>query len=215
MTNFYSVDKWKSTDNIKCTKKFTKQHIDPLRSSNKIRESLQEKLWSLPHCASKNHPGQLYLCIRMHVMIKHNQATECCVTNGAEAIVVGWKSHFISEDKEALDILFVKLANPPKTIQLDGLPENVVPISKHTMSVTCDLPNDSIVKVSREQVPVLPNFAMTDYASQGRTRPLNVVDLNNCRTHQSMYCIPAFPEVPVLMVQSLCKDLIPEKYKVD
>jgi len=28
---------------------------------------------------------------------------------------------------------------------------------------------------------------MTDYASQGRTRPDNVVDLNSCRTHQSYY----------------------------
>ncbi|TFK51588.1 hypothetical protein OE88DRAFT_1630103, partial [Heliocybe sulcata] len=28
---------------------------------------------------------------------------------------------------------------------------------------------------------------MTDYASQGRTRPNNVVDLNNCHSHQSYY----------------------------
>ena len=119
-------------------------------------------------------------------MIKYNEATECCVTNGAEAVVVGWKSHLIAEDRETLDTLFVKLVNPPKNIQLDGLPQNVVPISKHAMCVPCDLPNDSVVRVSREQVPVLPNFAMTDYASQGRTRPYNVVDMNNCRSHQSM-----------------------------
>ena len=34
---------------------------------------------------------------------------------------------------------------------------------------------------------VLPNFAMTDYAAQGHTRPDNVVELNNCRNHQSYY----------------------------
>jgi hypothetical protein len=28
---------------------------------------------------------------------------------------------------------------------------------------------------------------MTDYSSQGKTRPHNPVDLNNCRTHQSYY----------------------------
>jgi hypothetical protein len=28
---------------------------------------------------------------------------------------------------------------------------------------------------------------MTDYSAQGKTRPHNVVDLNNCRTHQSYY----------------------------
>ena len=34
---------------------------------------------------------------------------------------------------------------------------------------------------------MLPNFAMTDYASQGKTRPDNVVDLTNCTSHQSYY----------------------------
>ncbi|KZW03465.1 hypothetical protein EXIGLDRAFT_587129, partial [Exidia glandulosa HHB12029] len=34
---------------------------------------------------------------------------------------------------------------------------------------------------------VLPNFAMTDYASQGKTRDVNVVDLNNLRSHQAYY----------------------------
>ena len=31
------------------------------------------------------------------------------------------------------------------------------------------------------------NFAMTDFASQGKTRPQNPVDLNNCRSHQAYY----------------------------
>jgi len=35
-------------------------------------------------------------------------------------------------------------------------------------------------------VPVLPNFAMTDYASQGRTRPYNVVD-RTCRIINQCY----------------------------
>jgi hypothetical protein len=53
MTTFYTADKWKSTENTKHIKKIVKHHIDPLRSSNTIPESLQEKLWSLPHSASK------------------------------------------------------------------------------------------------------------------------------------------------------------------
>ncbi|KAF8181577.1 hypothetical protein BJ912DRAFT_854550 [Pholiota molesta] len=43
------------------------------------------------------------------------------------------------------------------------------------------------IGVRRQQVLVLPNFAMTDYASQGKTRPFNVVDLNHCKNHQSCY----------------------------
>jgi len=111
----------------------------------------------------------------MPVMIKHNEATECCVTNGAEATVVGRKAHYITANKLALDTLFVKLINPPNTVQLDGLPENVVPLSKQTISIKCDMPNDDAMCVSGEQVSVLPNFAMTDFASQGRTHPFNVV----------------------------------------
>jgi hypothetical protein len=33
----------------------------------------------------------------------------------------------------------------------------------------------------------LLNFSMTDYTSQGKTRPKNPVDLSNCRSHQSYY----------------------------
>ncbi|KAK7022653.1 hypothetical protein R3P38DRAFT_2532685 [Favolaschia claudopus] len=43
------------------------------------------------------------------------------------------------------------------------------------------------VQISREQVLVLPNFAMTDYASQGKTRAWNVVDLHNCKDSLSYY----------------------------
>ena len=47
----------------------------------------------------------------MPVMIKYNEATECGVTNGAEATVVDWISSAIEgTDKEALDILFVLAA---------------------------------------------------------------------------------------------------------
>lgn len=34
---------------------------------------------------------------------------------------------------------------------------------------------------------MLPNFAMTDYALQGKTCPFNVVDLHKCKTHQLLY----------------------------
>ncbi|KAF8219038.1 hypothetical protein L208DRAFT_1213233, partial [Tricholoma matsutake] len=43
------------------------------------------------------------------------------------------------------------------------------------------------INISRSQVEVLPNFAMTDYTSQGKTRPFNVVDLSSARSHQSYY----------------------------
>ena len=86
-----------------------------------------------------------------------------------------------------LDTLFVKLDKPAKSVKIDGLPENVVPIVKSVKTVKCVFPSDLAEYVNRSQVWVLPNFSMTDYASQGKTRAFNPVDLSNCRNYQS-YC---------------------------
>jgi hypothetical protein len=134
-----------------------------------------------------HRPGMLQLCYGMPVMVKHNVATECCVTNGAEATIAGWKYSQISKDTPVLDVLFVKLTNPAVDVQLDGLPKNVVPITRSVVSTKCNLPNDQQVIINRDQVRIVPNFAMTDYGSQGRTRPDNVVELMSCKTHQSYY----------------------------
>ena len=82
-----------------------------------------------------------------------------------------------------LDTLFVKLEIPSKTVNIPSLPENVVPVEKRTITTHCLLPLDNIVQLSREQVHVL----LTDYTSQGCTRPYNTVELNVCITHQSYY----------------------------
>jgi len=48
---------------------------------------------------------------------------------------------------------------------------------------------DTAVQISRTQVEVLVKFSITDFASQGKTHPNNVVDLNNLLTHQSYYTV--------------------------
>ena len=152
-----------------------------------ISPHLQQILWKQPPASSNKHvAGKLMLCVGLPVMLKHNDATECCMTKGAEATVVSWQTTKGPEGQDVLDTLFVKLKDPPKTVKIDGLPENVVPVTRRTTATMCSLPNDEI-SLSRDQVLVLPNFAMTDYSSQGRTRPDNVVDLNSCHSHQSYY----------------------------
>jgi len=60
----------------------------------------------------------------------------------------------------------LKLNSPPKNIQIPYLPENVIPkISKNIKYI---LPNDQEINIIRQQVNLLPNFSMTDYASQGK-----------------------------------------------
>ena len=185
LITFYSVDKLCPS---KEEKQFAKKKlVNPPRATNVVNPDLQDALWSLQPNLSKHHPGMLPLCVGMPVMIKHNVATECCVTNGAEAMVVDWIAKPLGDDKESLEMLFVKLTSPPHTIQLEGLPENVVPIPPLSKETECLMPNGLLLNINRTQIPVVPNFAMTDFGSQGRTRPNNVVDLQNCRSHQSIY----------------------------
>ncbi len=121
-----------------------------------------------------------------HYDQKH-EATELCITKGQEGLVSGWESSTGSHGKPILDTLYVKLISPPKNIQVPHLPPNVVPIPRSSTYVTCLMDDGGKIGVRRQQVLVLPNFAMTDYASQGKTRPLNVVDLTHCKNHQSCY----------------------------
>ena len=153
-----------------------------------IPAAIQNALWEQPTCANtKLIPGKLSICIGMPVMIRNNAATEMGITKGQEAVVYAWDSHKSKDGRDVLDTLFVELTNPPSPIKLDDLPLNVIPLTRTSVTTNCRLPDDSSLSVSRSQIEVHPNFAMTDYASQGKTRPYNVVDLSQARSHQSYY----------------------------
>ncbi|KZW01600.1 hypothetical protein EXIGLDRAFT_602926 [Exidia glandulosa HHB12029] len=152
-----------------------------------MKEETRNLLWSLTHYSSENVPGVLRLCKGMPVIIKKNQATELGVTNGGEGIVVDWISRPVLNGKQALDVLFVELTNNKASVQVEGLPPNVVPVCAETDNVECELPSGALLTIRRTQVRVLPNFAMTDFASQGKTRERNVVDLSRLRGHQACY----------------------------
>lgn len=123
----------------------------------------------------------------MPVMLRHNDATDLCITKGQEGVVVGWDSSPGNMGTLKLDTVYVELVKPPKTVNIPGLKTNVVPISKSKHTIRCQLPDDTFVNIEREQVNILPNFSMTDYASQGKTRDYNVVDLSRCKGLQSIY----------------------------
>ena len=150
--------------------------------------SIQEISWNqLPSTTDKHIAGKLSLCIGLPVIILYNFATELCITKGQEGYVYGWQSIVGSKKQHILDTLFVKLKNPSSPVQFDGLPENVVPITASTKMVKAALLRDTAVQISRTQVGVLPNYFMTHYASQGKTCPNNIVNLNYLLTHQSYY----------------------------
>ena len=180
LIKFRSQDQWPK--NVRNQKSTAENKLN-----NWIPDLLQKIFWSLRPGATQHHPGELPLCIGMPVMIKRNQGTECNITNGAEGTVVGVESAIGDHGQSTAKVVFVELTNCPREVKIGGLPPNVVPITAHRTSVDCSFPDDSSHKCSREQVPILLNFAMTDFAAQGRTRQYNPVDLTDCDTHQSYY----------------------------
>ncbi|TFK67657.1 hypothetical protein BDN72DRAFT_770433 [Pluteus cervinus] len=184
LSNFYSEDSVyvPDVDNMKPRKR------KKYKLTSNIPPHVQKWLWQQPTSACDRHiPGCLSVCIGMPVMIRTNLATELCMTKGQEGFVYNWISGKGTKNQDVLYTLFVRLANPPRNIQFEGLPQNVVPIYRTTTRVMVSLPLGPDIPVSRTQVEVLPNFSMTDYSSQGKTRPSNPVDLSNSRTHQHVY----------------------------
>ncbi|KAF5336919.1 hypothetical protein D9611_002865 [Ephemerocybe angulata] len=182
---FYSIDKQAQATGGQRKRKSTATSTRPIR----LTTTVQQALWMSPPYTSEHIPACIPICKGMPIMIRSNEATELCITKGQEAVVHGWTSHEIPgyPDKFALDTLFVELVNPPKTVQLPHLPSNIVPLTKISTSISAVLPNDRRLSISRKQVPVQLNFAMTDYASQGKTRSVNPVDIKHCRNHQAIY----------------------------
>jgi hypothetical protein len=187
LTHFYSIDTLGKYEDPAIQKKRGRRKKGVSVENHKIGSQLQDVLWNLQHSATNQIPGKLSICIGMPVMIKNNDATELCITKGQEGYVVGWQSTIGPSGQLVLDTLFVKLCNPARTIKIDGLPDDVVPLTKSSKTVECICPSDLKLYITRSQVNVLPNFSMTDYGSQGKTRPFNVVDLNNCKDHMSYY----------------------------
>ncbi|KAF5336917.1 hypothetical protein D9611_002866 [Ephemerocybe angulata] len=184
LTYFYSEDEISresgNTSRKRVKKRMLLQAIEP---------TLQHDLWHQPPSTVKGHiPGRLGLCIGLPVLIKHNEATELGITNGQEGFVYGWQAGKGSRGQPILDVLFVELKKPPKEVRICDLPVNVVPLLPSTTTqLDCTVKGGLHVLINRTQVEVLPNFAMTDFASQGKTREYNVIDLAPCLTHQSMY----------------------------
>ena len=104
----------------------------------------------------------------MPVIIRNNDATELCITKGQEGHVVEWQASIGIHGKNVLNTLFIKLDKPAKIIKIDGLPENVVPITRISKNIEYTFSSDLKEYI---HVWVFPNFSITDYTSQGKTRP--------------------------------------------
>lgn len=209
LVHFYSSDTLKPVDPAKKTWSAVKRIYSTV---NKMTKSLQINLWNQAPCTSEQIPGKLSLCQGMPIMIRYNDATDLCMTRGQEGRVVGWTAMKMPkwDGRLHLDTLYVQLLNPPRRVKLPHLPVNVVPLTRNTETVQAQLPNDQWVSVARTQVSVLPNFAMTDYSAQGKTREWNVVDISRCKSFQGAYtCLSRGTSLKrTLIVRDFPEDLL-------
>jgi hypothetical protein len=156
----------------------SKKHLSP---------DMQDAVWNLRHSASEHIPGKLSLCIGLPVMIRNNDATELCITKGQEGHVVGWKSGIGSRGQLVLETLYVKLDRPAKNINIEGLPENVVPLMK--IQKICQV---HISKWCFNSYSSITSSSFTKFCNDSVFIPRqnssnNVVILNSCRDHLSYY----------------------------
>jgi len=138
LTHFYSIDRFGSPpDAAEKRPRGRKSKASGKHVSNEISSSLQKVIWDLPPAATNHFPGKLSLCIGMPVIIRNNNATELCITKGQEGHVVGWQAGIGLHGKKVLNTLFIKLDKPAKIVNIDGLPENVVPITRGSKNIEC------------------------------------------------------------------------------
>ncbi|KZV58857.1 hypothetical protein PENSPDRAFT_538577, partial [Peniophora sp. CONT] len=110
LVSFYSLDTLRSVSASTGDKSGRKPSTKKISGqAGRLPDRLQDAVWSVDATHSKHHAGVLHLCLNMPVLIKHNVATELCITNGAEGKVVGWKSREIGRNRRTLEVLFVEL----------------------------------------------------------------------------------------------------------
>jgi hypothetical protein len=128
--------------------------------------------------------ARLPLFVGARVMITTNLAISNRIVNGSEGIVTEIRYTVDSQRRRVANAVYVHVPNSGR-IHKD-LPEDVVPVYPvgHLFSWNH---NDKSKKVRREQIPLLPAYAYTDYKSQGRTLETAIVDLHSARSLQGVY----------------------------
>ncbi len=180
LTDFYSDDT--ISEALTTTARSKKQHM-----TGRLSARLQHLLWEARPSNNKHISGKLLLCKGLPIMIRLNSATKLCIMKGQEGTVHSWVEGVENHGQRVLETLFVCLSNPPREVTFNNLPLNMVLLTRTLSAISCSLPNDSSISINRSQVEIIPNFAMTDYCSQGKTHHKNPVDLMNCRSHQLYY----------------------------
>ena len=151
-----------------------------------MTSSFQEMLWKLNDDDTENHPGRLSLSVHKPVTIKYNYDTAHGITNSAEGTVHSWDG-YEKNGRNYLNVLYIKLTGKGHDKKYhDLLPIGVVPLTPITRNFVVKIQKKSVI-VRRTQIAAILNFAITDYGSQGKSRPWNIFSVTDCTDHFHFY----------------------------
>jgi len=131
-------------------------------------------------------PNEIELAIGMEVMVTFNVSTDLDMANGARGHILD----IVLDPREDGSITAsecTELQYPPlyvlvqmkrtKASPLNGLQPGVLPITPLSRTFTISASNGSKSTVTRQQLPITPAYAFTDYRSQGQTIEYCIVDI--------------------------------------
>jgi ATP-dependent exoDNAse (exonuclease V) alpha subunit len=128
----------------------------------------------------------VFLAKGMSVMVMVNVETEIDIANGSRGVIEEIITHPEEGDTQHGDIEH-RLQRPPVCVlvrlaktrapQLTGLAKGVVPIVPRRGNFPLPVPGGSKVTIQKEQIPLIPAYAFTDYRAQGQTLPYVIVDI--------------------------------------
>lgn len=158
------------------------------RGSTPIQnEELKDWLLNLDSGATKYLLGRLPLVEGMPVIIGENYDINGGIVNGSNGFL---KSVQFQEDDDGTCFATSAIVLVPDCSD-DHLPHldcHEVAILAETVDIHKKNPSDGkMVKWKRQQLPLQPGFAITDYKAQGKTFSNVIIDLHSARSAQSAY----------------------------
>jgi len=146
----------------------------------------------------QEHAGladEVDIAIGMEVMVTFNVSMDLDVANGARGhivdIMLDAQEHISTESLQTIQLQYppvyvlVRMART-KVDALEGLESGVLPITPLNKTFSVTTASGKKITVTRQQLPVTPEYTFTDYHSQAQTINYCIIDLGTPPTGQLM-----------------------------
>lgn len=141
-------------------------------------------VWCLPSNCTDDSLGELPLCCGMPVIVTENLSLAHGIINGSRGNVVRIEYDLLHGSRTAKCVFVHITGSNVNVVKNDP---DLVPIlpTANTFKYVSD--DGTSYSIRREQVPLMPAFAFTDYKVQGQSFESVVIDLAGARSLQSVY----------------------------